>query len=125
MGGLPYKIEKMVNESNLLTNEIRRKKAEKTMTQIDYNITQDQIEELRNNGGLVLLDKLQLTERQLAAIMYTCSSVQVQLAFEMSARGAFASELEKCHKEHYVDSNSSDKPNHESNVTTHGSEPHQ
>lgn len=62
---LPHQLQQMVNESNLLAEEIERKKADKARALTDYNITQRQLEEFSNNAPLI--EKSQLTERQLAA----------------------------------------------------------
>jgi hypothetical protein len=101
---LPYKIQQMVNESSRLTREIRRNKLEKTMSLIDSNLTQKQLDELKSNGVFALNDKLRLSERQRAELMYTCSGLQVQLAFQLVAHKALAAELENCNERRYGNS---------------------
>lgn len=111
---LPRQIQQMVNESNLLAKEIKRKKAEKTMTLLDYNVTHRQLEEFRNNGTIVLGNKLQLAERQLAAerVAYSqgLTRLENELASERFAHELFASELENCNKKLYGNSKNPAQP---------------
>jgi hypothetical protein len=103
----PYKQQQMVNELNQLEKEIKRKKTERTLMLMNYNMTERQLEELGKNGVLALNDKLRLTERQLKREGYAFRQERErlinQLGFERLAHLFLAHELGNCHKKLYGD----------------------
>jgi hypothetical protein len=104
---LPHKVQQMANELNLLEKDIKRKKTERTLMLMSYNMTERQLEELGKNRVLALNDKLRLTERQLEREGYTFRQERErlinQLGFERLAHLLLAHELGNCHKKLYGD----------------------
>ena len=107
---LPQKQQQMVNDLNLLEKDIKRKKAERTLMLLNYQMTESQLEEYSKSGLLAVVENLRL---QRAAVINLCVQgedwLKKQLAFERFARQTLADELANCRKRLYGDSKNPEK----------------